>query len=279
VVSLDGSSLAVADEAANVEAFGYPPTGQGRTGYPQLTFTALVENATHALFGVASGGFKDSEVSLAHQSIGKLRPDMLCLADRGLSGYPLWQAAAATGAQLLWRIPKSRRLPVLERLADGSYLSQIEPAPRSAALMRAKALSPSSTSSAPIRVRVIDYRMPGVPGGEGLYRLMSTLLVPEQASAQALATLYAERWGIETTLAELKSTLKGADIVLRSKTPALVRQEFYGLVLAHYAVRKLMYEAALTRPMARPITPERLSFRQALNTVRRKLPAYGAIPP
>ena len=50
---------------------------------------------------------------------------------------------------------------------------------------------------------------------------------------------------IETTFAEIKTTLKGADIVLRSKTPELVRQEFWGLLLAHHVVRKLMWEAAL----------------------------------
>ena len=126
-----------------------------------------------------------------------------------------------------------------------------------------------------IMVRVIDYQLPGVPGAESIYRLMTTVLDDKEARAEALARLYHARWTIETTLAELKTTLKGADIVLRSKTPDLVRQEFYGLLLAHYAIRKLMWEAALTRDEP----PERLSFKHAVNTVRRKLPAYGAIPP
>jgi hypothetical protein len=267
VVSLDGSTLEVADEAANAHAFGYPGTQQGRTGYPQLRFTALLENGTHALFGVACAGYQDSEVSLARRSVAHLKPDMLCLADRGLAGFPLWQAACATGAQLLWRIPKNRKLPVAKRLADGSYLSRIEPAPATQKTM--------TGSTAPIMVRVIDYQLPGVPSAEPIYRLMTTVLDDQEASAEALARLYHARWTIETTLAELKTTLKGADIVLRSKTPDLVRQEFYGLLLAHYAIRKLMWEAALTRDEP----PERVSFKQAVNTVRRKLPAYGAIPP
>jgi hypothetical protein len=267
VVSLDGSTLEVADEHANVDAFGYPGTQQGRTGYPQLRFTALLENGTHILFGVASGGYKQSEMSLAHQSVSHLTSGMLCLADRGLSGFPLWQAARATGADLLWRIQKNRKLPVLERLADGSYLSRIEPAPATQRNM--------TGSTTPITVRVIDYQLPGLPDAEPIYRLITTLLDDKQASAIALAELYHARWTIETTLAELKTTLKGADIVLRSKTPDLVKQEFFGLLLAHYAVRKLMWEAALTRDEP----PERLSFKQAVNTVRRKLPLYGAISP
>ena len=267
VVSLDGSTLDVADEAANVNAFGYPGTQQGRTGYPQLRFTALLENGMHVMFGVACGGYQDSEMSLAHLSVSHLQPGMLCLADRGLSGFPLWQAAQATGAHLLWRIPRNRQLPIVKRLDDGSYLSMIAPAPATKKAM--------TGNTAPIMVRVIDYQLPGVPDAEPIYRVMTTLLDHKEASAVALAKLFHEQWVIETTLAELKTTLKGADIVLRSKTPDLVRQEFYGLVLAHYAIRKLMWEAALTRDEP----PERLSFKQAVNTVRRKLPAYGAIPP
>ena len=267
VVSLDGSTLEVADELANVKAFGYPGTQQGRTGYPQLRFTALLENGTHVMFGVACGGYKDSEMSLAHQSVSHLKPGMLCLADRGLAGFPLWQAAQATGAQLLWRVAKNRKLPVIKRLADGSYLSMIEPAPATQKNM--------TGSAASITVRVIDYQLPGVPDAEPIYRVITTLLDDKEANASDLAKLFHQRWTIETTLAELKTTLKGADIVLRSKTPDLVRQEFYGLLLAHFAIRKLMWEAALTRDEP----PERLSFKQAVNTVRRKLPAYGAIPP
>ncbi len=268
LVSLDGSGVEVADEAANRAAFGVPGTQQGRTGYPQLRFTGLLEHGTHVLFGVTLGGYKDSEVSLATQTVRHLQPGMLCLADRGLSGYPLWAAASATGAHLLWRVAKNRALPVHQRLADGSYLSTIEPAPAT----RRKLANPDVP---PLAVRVIDYRLPGVPDAEPVYRLLTTLLDPEEAPAHGLAQLYQQRWLIETTFAEMKTTLKGADVILRSKTPELVRQEFWGLLLAHHVVRKLMIEAAL----ARNRTPGDLGFKQTLSLVRRKLPASGAIPP
>jgi hypothetical protein len=268
LVSLDGSGLEVADEAANREAFGVPGTQQGRTGYPQLRFVALLENGTHVLFGVALGGYQDAEVGLAHAAIQHLKPGMLCLADRGLSGYPLWAAASRTGAQLLWRIAKNRTLPVRERLADGSYLSEIEPAPLTRKRM-------ATQDAPPLTVRVIDYRLPGVPDAEPIYRLMTTLLDPIAAPAQELAALYQSRWTIETAFAEMKTTLKGADVILRSKTPELVRQEFWGLLLAHHVVRKLMLEAALARE--RP--PDSLSFKHTLALMRRKLPASGALPP
>ena len=268
LVSLDGSCLEVADQTAHREVFGVPATAQGRTGYPQVRFVGLLENGTHVLFGVALGGWRDAEVTLAHEAIGHLQPGMLCMADRGLSGYPLWAAASRTGAQLLWRIPKNRRLPVQKRLADGSYLSQIEPAPPTRRKMGAE-------DAPPLTVRVIDYRLPGVPDAEPIYRLITTLLDPDTAPAQELAALYQARWTIETTFAEIKTTLKGADVVLRSKTPELVRQEFWGLLLAHHVVRKLMLEAALVHE--RP--PDTLSFKHSLSLMRRKLPASGALPP
>lgn len=268
LVSLDGSGLEVADEAANREAFGVPGTQQGRTGYPQLRFVGLLENGTHVLFGVALGGYQDAEITLAHEAIRHLKPGMLCLADRGLSGYPLWAAASRTGAQLLWRITKDRVLPVAERLHDGSYLSQIEPAPLTRKNMGVQDVQP-------LTVRVIDYQLPGIPDAEPIYRLMTTLLDPNTAPAQELAALYQARWTIETTFAEIKTTLKGADVVLRSKTPALVRQEFWGLLLAHHVVRKLMLEAALVHEQP----PDALSFKHSLSLMRRKLPASGALPP
>ena len=303
LVSLDGSTLEVADEAANRSVFGVPGTGQGQTGYPQLRFTALLEHGTRALFGVTLGAYTDAEVGLAAQSLVHLQPHMLCLADRGLAGYPLWAQAVSTGAHLLWRIPKNRVLPVQQRLADGSYLSQMQPAAQTLRrLVRAgKSAPPNPTeaaeageadaackvggpapapepASAPapsLTVRVIDYRLPGVPGAEPIYRLITTLLDPVQAPAAELAALYQSRWSIESTFADLKTTLKGAQAVLRSKTPALVRQEFWGLLLAHHVVRKLMWEASLK---ATP-PPDQLSFKHALSVVRRKLPASGALSP
>jgi hypothetical protein len=110
---------------------------------------------------------------------------------------------------------------------------------------------------------------------EPLYRLLTTILDPDAAPAHELAVLYHERWEIETALDELKTHLRGARIVLRSKTPDLVHQEFYGLLMAHFAIRGLMHEAALKADE----DPDRLSFVHAVRVIRRKLPSFHAIPP
>jgi hypothetical protein len=264
LVSLDGSCLDVADTAANGVAFGRPGASRGESAFPQLRFVALVENGTHVLFGARLGDFEAGETTLARDTLPALRPSMLCLADRQFFGHALWQEAAATRADLLWRVKRNLRLPREVRLADGSYLTTIYPSEKD---RRHRAEG--------VRVRVIEYRLEGVADTEPLYRLVTTILDPVQAPAADLAALYHERWEIEGALAELKTHLRGARVVLRSKTPELVRQEFWGLLLAHFAVRGLMHEAALRADE----DPDRLSFLHAVRVVRRKLPLFAALPP
>ena len=264
VVSLDGSTLDVADEDANDAAFGRPVAQRGKSAFPQIRFVSLVENGTHVLFGTQMAGYGTSEMALAKGVIPWLGQDMLCLADRYFFSFELWHQARTTGSELLWRIRKNLRLPCEQRLADGSYLSRTYPSGQD-----------RQRQHHGVVVRVIDYRLEGVAGAEPLYRLVTTILDPEAAPALELAALYHERWEIETALDELKTHLRGARIVLRSKRPDLVRQEFYGLMMAHFAIRGLMHEAALKADE----DPDRLSFVHAVRVIRRKLHSFPAIPP
>jgi hypothetical protein len=228
LVSIDGSTLDVADEKGNSEAFGRPGASRGESAYPQIRFVSLVENGTHVLFGTRMADYATSEIALAKTVLPSLSKGMLCLADRGFFGFEMWKQAATTGADLLWRVRKNIVLPCEKRLPDGSYLSRIYPSQQDQRRARNGVV-----------VRVIEYRLEGVEGAEPLYRLATTILDQERAPAAELAALYHERWEIETAFDELKTHLRGAKIVLRSKTPDLVRQEFYGLLLAHFAVRGL----------------------------------------
>ena len=263
-VSLDGSTMDVADNQENEQAFGRPKASRGTSAYPQVRFVSLVENGTHVLFGTQMGGYGVGEITLAHQVLPALRKGMLCLADRNFFGFDLWRKARATGADLLWRVKKNLRLPCEQRLSDGSYLSTIYRSDKD-----------RRRGSNGIRVRVIEYTLEGVAGAEPMYRLLTSILDPDQAPAQELAALYHERWEIETALDELKTHLRGSKIVLRSKTPNLVRQEFYGLMMTHFAIRGLMHEAALQDGE----DPDHLSFLHAVRVVRRRLPQFVAIPP
>ena len=264
LVSIDGSTRDVADDPANDEAFGRPGSSRGSSAFPQIRFVSLLENGTHVLFGTQMAGCRTSEIALAKSVLPSLQPGMLCLADRNFFGFGLWNDARRTGADQLWRVKAGSRLVRNEELPDGSYLSHIYPSEKD---RRHKTNG--------VKVRVIDYSLDGVADAEPTYRLVTTILDHDKAPAQELAALYHERWEIESALDELKTHLRGANIVLRSKTPDLVRQEFYGLMMAHFAIRGLMHEAALKADK----DPDRLSFLHAVRVIRRKLPAFLAIPP
>jgi hypothetical protein len=261
LVVLDGSVLDVADTAKNVRAFGRPGASRGKSGFPQLRFVSLLENGTHVLFGAEMGGYHTGEATLAHKVITNLPPDALCLADRGYFSYSLWKEALGTGAQLLWRVREDLTVPKIRRLSDGSWLTKIYPSPEA-----------RSRDRKGIEARLIEYTL----GGKGeQYRLLCSILDQRKAPAIQLANLYPKRWTIETALGELKTRLRGARVILRSRIPALVRQDFYGLLLAHFGVRALMHEAALQER----IEATDLSFVHALRTIGRYLPLYVSFFP
>ena len=156
LVSLDGSTLDVADTADNVKAFGRPGASRGTAAYPQLRFVSLVENGTHVLVGSRPGGYRDGETTLARTVVGTLSAGMLCLADRQFFAYGLWQQARGTGADLLWRVKKNTRLPCRQPLADGSYLSVVYPSERD-----------RRHDTYGVIVRVIEYTLAGVRGRRG----------------------------------------------------------------------------------------------------------------
>jgi hypothetical protein len=262
VVALDGFTLEVPDTEANRGAFARPesPSG-GESAYPRLRGVGLVEVGTHVLFGAALGSYATGEITLAKEVIPRLKPGMLCLADRYFPGYALWNEALKTGADLVWRVRENIRLPVEEVLPDGSYLSRLYP--------RWNREKPQGEG---IPVRVVEYE---VLGKEERVRLITSILNWQEAPAAELATLYHERWEFETALDEFKTHLRGARTVLRSQTPELVKQEVYGLLMAHSALRALMHEAALRGGR----DPDRVSFTHTVNVVRRTLPRFAAFPP
>ena len=272
VVALDGSTLDIPDDPVNEAEFGRPDTSRGTAAFPQIRIVSLVESGTHVLFGTRMGPCRVSERGIAEEVLGSLTPGMLCLADRGFYGFTFWKKARATGAELAWRLSSKLKLPREVELEDGSFLSTV--------------FDGNDRRRRPedgVRVRVVEYtldgvrdfRLPATPEGEPSYRIITTLFDPKVAPAKELAALYPERWEIEMAFDELKTHLKGRQTLLRSKTPDLVRQELYGLMMAHFAVRGLMHEAALKGD----VDPDQISFIHAVRIVRRTLPHFAALSP
>lgn len=287
VVAWDGTSLAVPDSPANVAAFGRPGSG-GRQEpgalFPQARLVTLVACGTRALLGAAVGpvrGRGSGEAALARGLLGALRPGMLLLADKGFYSYRLWNAAAAAGADLLWRVKDDVRLPAARALPDGSWLSRVTD-PAAAAARRRKnrkrrargSRLPAEDGPLPaVTVRVTEFLITAT-AGDGTarterYRLATTLLDHRAFPAPDLAACYARRWACETAYAELKTYLRGGGRVLRSRTPDLARQEIWALLAVYQAIRVITARAA-----ARDGTdPGRISFTAALHAARRTVTA------
>ena len=269
LMSIDGTCLDLADTDANEEEFGRPGSKrEGSSGaFPQLRLVGLAECGTHAIVGVAMGGYREAEQHLAQGVLGSLGSGMLVLADRGFFSHSLWTSAQASGADLLWRTKGNHVLEVKHRFADGSFLSQIYPTQKD-----------RRHGTSGVNVRVVEYALQGAPRpeeDETTYRLLTTILDPKRAPADDLARLYPERWEFETALDELKTHQRSPRVVLRSKMPDGVRQEVYGYLCVHYAVRWLMHSVAHS---ARG-DPDRLSFTRTLRVARRTAVSHPGFSP
>ena len=264
LVAIDGTCLDVADTPANADFFGRPGSSRGeQSAFPQARMVGLAECGTHAIFDAEIDGCKTSEIEIARRLIARLTPGMLVLADRGFYGFRLWVQAAATGADLLWRVKTNLKPTHIQTLPDGSWLAQIRPTS-----------GPHRSTTEPLQVRVIDYTIDDGRDDPQEYRLLSTILDPDEASAEDLAIAYAQRWEIENAFDELKTHQRGPRMVLRSKSPDLVLQEIWGHLCCHYAIRTLMADTAAHSGH----DPDRVLFVAALRIARRSI-AQGTFPP
>jgi hypothetical protein len=263
IMAVDGTCFDLPDEQANAQFFGYPGSSTGSSAFPQARVLGLVECGTHAVVGACMAPYSQGETTLCEQLVDKFKPDMLVLTDRGFYGFTLWKKACASAAKLLWRVKANLKLPVLKSLPDGSWLSRVYD-------------SADRQRTAGQVVRVIEYTLQGAAGPvQTSYRLVTNILEPEQGPALELAALYHQRWEIENVFDEIKTHLRGASTVLRSKTPQLVLQELWGLLIAHFAIRQLMAQAACKQGL----DPDCLSFMHAVRVIKRKMPQAAAIPP
>ena len=282
LMAIDGFELDVPDTPANAAAFGYPAGAREHPAFPKVRVVTIGECGSHAKVAAQMGpvgGKGTCEQALARRMFGRLEESWLLIADRGFYNWPDWQAAAATGAALLWRVKADLRLPALDLLADGSYISLVarpvlHDKARNKLIAAARAGEHLDQSQA-TRVRVIEYEIPDRDGdGSGeLIALITTITDPALASAQELARAYSQRWEEETGNDQLKTCLRGPGAVLRSKSPGMVRQEIYGYLLTHYAISALICRAAAEAD----IDPDRVKFLRTVRIIRRRAadPAFS----
>jgi len=283
LMAIDGFELDVPDTPANAAAFGYASGESSRSAFPKVRVVTIGECCSHAKIAAQMGpigGKGSSEQALARRLFPRLEENWLLIADRGFYNWADWQAAAATGAALLWRVKSDLRLPVLELLPDGSYTSiVVRPAIHDKARNKLIAAARAGEHPDPgqaTRVRVIEYEIPdrdGDSSGE-LIALITTITDPADATARELALAYCQRWEEETGNDQLKTCLRGPGKVLRSKSPDMVRQEIYGYLLTHYAISALICRAATEADT----DPDRVKFLRTVRIIRRRA-AGPAFPP
>jgi hypothetical protein len=274
VMAIDGFVLEVADTASNEAEFGRSGSGK-YTPFPQVRVVGLGECGTHAIVGAAFSGFRTAERELARKLFGGLEPGMLMLADRGFYSYRLWEEAMGTGADLLWRVPATLGLRVVQALPDGSYLSFLpDPVVRQRRnVQKNKGRYVEELTGIP--VRVVEYEIEGRTGSDEIFCLVTTITDPQDVPAAELAAAYRERWEFETSLDELEIHQRGRGRILRSKSAEMVKQEIWALLLTHYAIRDLICQAAEEAD----IDPDRLSFIRSLRVIRRQVTDQAAFSP
>ncbi len=255
LMAIDATVFNTPDTSANAAAFGRSSNQYGPGAYPQVRGVLLAECGSHAVVGLELDRYDVSEVHGAHRLVEQIGPNMLVLVDAGITSGGFLEHARKQRAQVLGALEAGvwEHLRPQRRLADGSVLAWVGP-------------TRPGHAHYPVRrgmwVRLISYRVTDERLGEKdtVYRLVTTLLNPRVAPALALIALYHERWEIELVLDEIKTHERAGRKVLRSKTPEGVRQELYGLYLAHYAVRVLLAQAAVEAEL----DPDRLSFTEGL---------------
>ena len=274
LMTIDGVTLDVPDTPDNAAAFGRPGSRRPQGGaFPQVRVVGLGECGTHAIVGAELGPLRAGERELAEGVLADLEEGMLVLFDRGFFSYDFFARARATGADLLFRVSATLKLPVLQRLPDDSYLSAVTPKGVPTLTDLGQARWRAATRQA-ILVRVVEYQITDRATGE-VYRLITTITDWEQALSPDLAGAYHQRWEFEIALDEIETHQIAHSRVLRSKSPQMVRQEIWGILLAHYAIRTLMVEAAYDAN----IDPDRLSFIRSLRVIRREADGAADFPP
>jgi Insertion element 4 transposase N-terminal/Transposase DDE domain len=276
LMAIDGFLLDIPDTKENDEAFGRSGGEKKRAPFPQVRLVGLGECGTHAIVAARLAAWRTSERALARELSADFEPGMLIVADRGFYSWQFWQDAAGSGADLLWRMQEGPSLPVVRAFPDGSYESfLLDPKIRARRAGQRRRGSANIDEPSGIPVRVIEYEVTNREGKDEIFCLITTIMDPGDASAAELASAYQERWEFESSLDEIKTHQRGRGGVLRSKSPEMIRQEIWALLLTHYAIRHLMCEAADQAGK----DPDRLSFMRSLRVIRRQVTDQAALSP
>jgi hypothetical protein len=266
LMAIDGTVEDVPDTPENAAVFGRHHGDRGDSAFPQVRGVYLVECGTHAIVDAGFWPCRISERVGGFRMLRSVEPGMLVMWDRGLHDYDMIAAVRRRGAHVLSRLPSNIKPKRVRRLPDGSYLAYLYPSDYNRRKRGQRLL-----------VRIIEYTLtdPALPGYGEVHRLITTLLDHKAYPALDLVCAYHERWESELVIDEMDTHQRLGGGTLRSLKPVGVIQELYGLLIAHYAIRSLMHEAALQAG----VDPDRLSFVHALRVIHDAIPEFQMTVP
>lgn len=263
-MAIDGPITNVPDTPQNGAYFGRKKGERGEAAYPQVQGVYLSECGTHALVDAVFCPAGADEHAGARRLLRSVQAGTLLMWDRGLHSDDLIAGVRKRKAHVLARGPASLQPRRLRRLSEGSWLVWLAPSD----YRRRKAGEGRV-------VRLVEYTLddPARPGYKEVHRLMTTLLDPLASPALALCCAYHARWEEQLTFDAVEVHQQKPDTLLRSRKPVGVLQELYALLIAHYAVRFLMHQAAQQAGIA----STRLSFTRALHILGETVPDFVLI--
>jgi hypothetical protein len=277
VTAFDGTTLELDRDDTLACEFG----SSSEAGRPLLRIVGHVRTASRRWIAAEIGAYRQGENELADSLLGSLRSGMVNLADRGFPSMERYLAAAGTGADLVWRWkndPKSLPAKILEPLPDGSELVVMRESDGMLSRRRRESRNHAAPRLPDTIARLVTFtivaRTAGGRSKATRIRVLTTLLDHEEFPAREIAGLHARRWQIEIAFFHLKQSVRGGRRELRGQSPALARQEAWGLLLIHNLAATAVARAAVQAGT----DPKLIPFAPALALIRDRVAADACCP-
>lgn len=246
MLGVDGVVWRAPDTAENRERYGSASNQHGDTGFPQVRMVCQMELTSHLLINSAFDGYRNSEMKLAERLIETTPDQSLTLFDRGFYSLGLLHHWSTAGHQRHWLLPlrKDAQYQVSHRLGRHDAIVCLH-------------TSPQARKQWPGLPETLEARLLSKTVKGKVRQILTSLTDPLRFPAAEIVDLYSQRWEIELGYREMKQTLLGSAYTLRSKTPSMVEQELWGLLLGYNLLRYQMLVMSRSCP---GVQPNELSF-------------------
>lgn len=266
---IDGTTLRVPDTPQNVAEFGRAQSVRGESGYPMVRLVAMMALRSRLMVGIAFGPYAQSELTSALKLRDAVPDHSLTIVDRAYFSASWLLGLSRPGVDRYWltRAKSKLRWTVIQAFSDHDALVEMKVSP--------EARRKDPTLPATWRMRAITYKR----GKHAPQVLLTSLLDPVRYPAREIVELYHERWELELAYDEVKTDLLQQEVTLRSKSPAMIRQEIWATMLLYNLVRLEM--ASVAKVLGVP--PNRISFVASFQLIRDEwlwsaVASPGAIP-